>query len=112
MIGLYISLGVLLFLLALFLLFSYYAYRKTFFASDEKKLRDPYKGIDKRGYKPYEATMRSLIDNIISPLKYSATDTEAHRSGILQSAVSNAISAAIICCLSTTARTEKARETL
>jgi len=66
MIGLYISLGVLLFLFALFLLFSYYAYRKTFFASDKKKLRDPYKGIDKRGYKPYEATMRSLIDNIIS----------------------------------------------
>ena len=66
MIGLYISLGALLFLFCLFLLFSYYAYRKTFFVSDEKKLRDPYKGIDKRGYKPYEATMRSLIDNIIS----------------------------------------------
>ena len=66
MIALYISVGAVLFLLCLFLVFSYYAYRKTFYADSIKKNRDPYKGIDKRGYKPYEATLRALIDNIIA----------------------------------------------
>ncbi len=65
MIGLYISLGISAFLFALFLLLSYFAYRKTFF-SDRRKKRDPYSGIDKKGYKPYEARLRELIDNIIS----------------------------------------------
>lgn len=65
MIGVYIAIGALAFVALLFLLFSYYAYKKAFF-SDRTKKRDPYKGIDKRGYKPYEARMRSLIDNIIA----------------------------------------------
>ena len=65
MIGLYIVIGAVAFLSVLFLFFSHYAYKKAFFA-DRTKKRDPYKGIDKRGYKPYEARMRALIDNIIA----------------------------------------------
>ncbi len=65
MIGVYIALAVMAFILSLFVFFSYYAYKKAFFA-DRTKKRDPYKGIDKRGYKPYEARMRAFIDNIIS----------------------------------------------
>ena len=66
MIILYISLGIILFLGALFIVFSYYAYRVSFRVSEDKKRRDPYSGIDKRGYKQYEAKLRPLIDNIIS----------------------------------------------
>ena len=66
MIGLYISLSALGLLLLSFLVGSYLAYKKIFYAYDEKKRRDPYSGIDKRGYKPYEGRMRSLIDNILS----------------------------------------------
>ena len=65
MIALYITLGVLFLLGVAFTVCSYLAYRKCFFA-DRTKKRDPYSGIDKRGYKPYEARLRSLIDNIIS----------------------------------------------
>lgn len=65
MIGLYVSLGILAFLAAIFLLLSYFAYRRVFFA-DRTKKRDPYSGIDKRVYKPYESRLRALIDNIIS----------------------------------------------
>ena len=65
MIALYITLGVLFVFGVAFTVCSYLAYRKCFFA-DRTKKRDPYSGIDKRGYKPYEARLRSLIDNIIS----------------------------------------------
>ena len=65
MIVLYISIGAFAFLALAFLLLSYFAYRKTFFA-DRTKKRDPYSGIDKKGYKPYEPRLRALIDNIIS----------------------------------------------
>lgn len=75
MIGLYIAIGALAFISLLFLFFSYYAYKKAFFA-DRTKKRDPYKGIDKRGYKPYEARMRALIDNIIA-LPYERVEITA-----------------------------------
>lgn len=65
MIALYIILGALVLVGLLFLFFSYYAYRVTFYA-DRKKERDAYSGIDKRGYKPYEAKVRGLIDGMIS----------------------------------------------
>ena len=65
MITLYIICGAVGFLAFLFLGLSYYAYRVTFF-SDRSKKRDPYKGIDKRGYKPYAERIRGLIDNILS----------------------------------------------
>ena len=75
MIALYITLGILAVLLLFFLGFSYYAYRVTFWA-DRTKKRDPYSGIDKRGYKPYESKLRALIDNIIS-LPYESVEITA-----------------------------------
>ena len=66
MIILYISLGLIVFLGVLFITFSYYAYRVSFRVIEDKKKRDPYSGIDKRGYKQYEKKLRPLIDNIIS----------------------------------------------
>ena len=65
MIGLYIAIGIFLVLSLFFLLFSYFAYKKTFFA-DRTKKKDPYQGIDKRAYKPYEAKIRAYIDSILS----------------------------------------------
>ena len=72
MIALYISLGAALLLGILFVFASYYAYRVAFWA-DRTKKRDPYSGIDKRGYKPYEPKLRALIDNIIS-LPYESVE--------------------------------------
>ena len=75
MIALYITLGVIALLALLFIISSYYAYRITYFA-DRTKKRDPYSGIDKRGYKPYEHRLRALIDNIIS-LPYESVEITA-----------------------------------
>ena len=75
MIVLYVALGVLLLLGCLFIAVSYYAYRVSFWA-DRTKKRDPYSGIDKRGYKQYEARLRSLIDNIIAE-PYEAVEITA-----------------------------------
>ena len=75
MIALYITLGIIVLLSAIFLAASYYAYRITFLAGKRKK-RDPYNGIDKRGYKQYEPVLRALIDNIVS-LPYEKVEITA-----------------------------------
>ena len=49
----------------LFVLGSYFAYRKVFF-SDRRKTCDPRSGIDRRGYKPYADRMRVYVEDIIS----------------------------------------------
>ncbi len=64
MIALYISLGVILLFVAFVFASAYITYRKAFY-SDRTKRRDPYSGIDKRGYKPYAEQWRALIDNLI-----------------------------------------------
>ena len=57
----YIICPVVIFIFALTVSASYYAYRKAFY-SDRKKERDMYSGIDKRGYAPYTERIRALID--------------------------------------------------
>ena len=69
---LYIAIGIAAPLILLVIFLSYFAYRKVFYA-DRSKKRDPYSGIDKRGFKPFSESIRVCIDHMLS-LEYERVE--------------------------------------
>lgn len=65
MIALYMCIAVASALLFSFLLLSYYAYRKAFYANRAEDL-GPYGRIDTKSHKPYKDEIRALIDRLLS----------------------------------------------
>lgn len=59
---LYIGLGVFGFFLLLYVLLSYWAYRKTFY----QRRITPYERINNRGFAAYEDRIRGLIDDMVA----------------------------------------------
>lgn len=66
MTALYVTLGVIAFLLAAVFIGAYITYRIAFYNNPEKTKADPYYLIDKGAYEKYQDVSRSLIDNVLA----------------------------------------------